>query len=432
MIQPERHPPEAFPASAAPAEVGAEVAVRLKDALAQGAIPTQYLTWAQRLLKRLETPVQLVVIGPRRSGKSALIDMLMGQSIIGSSPAAGLIEIAYGHDARAEIHRANAGAPQPVVTTHEGLLSDHVTADHAASGPSPLRLRQSLPDSRLRKFNVAEISLSGSADEQAAILEQAAQFADVMIWCSPVFTPQEQGLWSNVPEQRKDHAFLVLSMADQLIMRDRLSEQMESLADVAAEDFLGLYPVAAIQGLNAQRGGTGQPGHPPGLNRPLWHQSGGKRLYEDVMQQIELGRTADIDQALAVLAQSDTRLPATPTPVRPKAPANPPCPPARPSDPLAAAAALITRQAQELSTAGETANVDHVLKSALGCVRSLIAQLGQAGDQNPQIRAAQDAAQDSEEVLMLCQLEQNEEAATDAVTLLLQLKRELQPQEGRL
>ncbi len=43
------------------------------------------------------------------------------------------------------------------------------------------------------------------------------------------------------------------------------------------------------------------------------------------------------------------------------------------------------------------------------------------------LRAVEDAAREGEEVVMLCQLEQNEEAAVDAVTVLLQLRREITP-----
>ena len=43
----------------------------------------------------------------------------------------------------------------------------------------------------------------------------------------------------------------------------------------------------------------------------------------------------------------------------------------------------------------------------------------------PEVQAALDAAQDGEELLILFQLERGEDAAVDAVTLLLQLKREI-------
>lgn len=424
---------------------------RLASALHSGVLPAHYNGWAQRLLKRLAAPVQIVVIGPPRSGKSALIDMLLGRSVIGGSPAAGLIEVAYGPKEQAEIHRAPASGTAPIVSQHAGLLADRPPGSGAEA--TPLRLRQHLPDPRLKDLNLAEISLTGTPQDQAAILDQAVQFADVILWCSRAFGASEQDLWASVPDHRKDNAFLVLSMADQLIMRDRLSATMQALAPVAADEFLGLYPLAAIQGLNAQRQAcTAEsravaPGPGAGLDRSLWHQSGGKRLYDDLMAQIDRGRTNDMDQALALLAQCDqafTAPPATPAPPPtaplPQAPQRSlpdpeGTPPVRPSpaqklpsqDPLSDAAAAISQTARDLLASGDGVDLDQVLQSALDCVRGLTGQLTQCDSRTPEIRAAREAVQEGEEVLMLCQLEQDEDAATDAVTLLLQLKRELQP-----
>ena len=71
--------------------------------------------------------------------------------------------------------------------------------------------------------------------------------------------------------------------------------------------------------------------------------------------------------------------------------------------------------------------MEQVLQGALECVRQLGQDLSGLDDRHPKVRAAQEAAQDCEEVLMLCQIEQDVEVATDAITLLLQLKRELSP-----
>lgn len=436
---------------------------QLEMALRAGQLPKQYQAFGESLLSRLRKPVQVVVIGPPGSGKSALLDMLLGRVVIGKTPATGLIEITHGPQEWAEIHLPNRD-----VTQFEGLLATHAAVSRTKENqartsetqvPRALRLRQELPDNRLRGVNLTEITLAGRPENQAAILEQALAFGDITLWCSPEFSPQEQALWSTAPDLKKDHAFLVLTMADRQIMRGQLSQRLETLEERAGEDFLGIYPLAAVQGLTAQTGQTDQTGR-AGIDRKLWRASGGKRLYDDLMHQIDMGRTCDLDQADMLVRQFSreiSRSPATPfTRFEPlstkqassqatkhaarRSPKTAPQVAAKaPQDALAAAAELLTAKAQDLlqqstqagPNGGRPANaVETVLDGALDAVRSLSEQLATCDETTPEIRAAQTAALDGEEVLMLCQIEQNEEAAIDAVTLLLQLKREMAPSDA--
>ena len=400
---------------------------RLETTLALDHVPQHYAQWGRGLLHRLRKPVQLVVIGLPGSGKSAVIDMLLGRTVIGSSPAAGLTEVCFGPVERAELHLA---ANDPAQTLcQDGLLAQIVPrmgSDFSHS--APLRQRQELPDPRLRGLNIAEITLSGSAKAQSDILDQAVQYGDILLWCSRAFAPEEQALWAAVPDTAKDHAFLVLSMADQLIMRGTLPPLMEALSPLAAEEFLGLYPLAAIQGLNAQQGRTRDTS---GLDRELWHKSGGKRLYDDLMQHVDRGRTADLDLAEALVQQfGDPGEAAPPVPPASAQTQSATVAAAPSQDDLLAAAAqkIKERAAAFLPKDGQSdGDLDQVLQGALDCVRQLGQDLSGLDDRHPKVRAAQEAAQDGEEVLMLCQIEQDAEAATDAITLLLQLKRELTP-----
>lgn len=414
---------------------------RLEATLGCNGLPRQYRELGQDLLRRLRKPVQLVVVGLLGSGKSTVIDMLLGRCVIGHSPAAGLTEVCYGPIERAELFYGSAegSREEQRQVSHPGVLAAISSAQSSVQS-APLRQRQELPDPRLRGLNIAEITLSGSATEQAAILEQAVQFGDMILWCSAGFTAEEQALWATVPDACKDHAFLIVTKADALIAEGALPLVLDRLAPVAAEDFLGLYPLAAVQGLDAQqtRQNANAPtraltGAPTGIDRDLWHRSGGKRLYDDVMQHIDTGRTTDIELAEALVAAFGDQIPpaTTSAPATAPAPANPagdisPTPHS-PEDLLAAAAKKISARASDLLPADADRNLDQVLQGALDCVRQLSADLGDLDSRNPKIRAAQEAAQDGEEVLMLCQIEQDAEAATDAVTLLLQLKRELAP-----
>ena len=292
--------------------------------------------------------------------------------------------------ARLSARKLHLAANDPAQTLcQDGLLAQIVPrmgSDFSHS--APLRQRQELPDPRLRGLNIAEITLSGSAKEQSDILDQAVQYGDILLWCSRAFAPEEQALWAAVPDTAKDHAFLVLSMADQLIMRGTLPPLMEALSPLAAEEFLGLYPLAAIQGLNAQQGRTRDTS---GLDRELWHKSGGKRLYDDLMQHVDRGRTADLDLAEALVQQfGDPGEAAPPVPPVPPASAQTQSATvaAAPSqdDLLAAAAQKIKERAAAFLPKDDQSDgdLDQVLQGALDCVRQLGQDLSGLDDRPPQ------------------------------------------------
>ena len=147
-------------------EMGAEMsplAERLSETLSAGLIPRQYTDWSRRLLTRLQKPVQVVVIGLPGSGKSALVDMLLGDQVLGQGPSGGMVEITYGPRSRAEIEGADGR-----LRVVEGTLA--AERDALEDGPAILRMRQELPDARLRGMSVTEIALFGAPSRQSAIL----------------------------------------------------------------------------------------------------------------------------------------------------------------------------------------------------------------------------------------------------------------------
>ncbi|NIZ14743.1 hypothetical protein [Phaeobacter sp. HF9A] len=409
------------------------LAGQLSETLHAGLLPRQYADWGKRLLQRLQQPVQVVVIGLPGSGKSALIDMLLGQPVLGQCPSAGMTEVRFGTSCRAEIETADGA-----IRHHEGRLSDPSTLTDP--GLAALRLRQELPDPRLQGMSLTEITLFGAPSRQSAIMTQAVSYADILLFCSTEFSAPEQALWAGVPDERKDHSFLVLTMADRRIMRGTLEETITALEPLAAQEFLGLYPLAAVQGLTAQVGGGADQA---GLDRQLWHSSGGKRLYDDLVHQIDQGRTSDLDQAEMLLRQfgPPDRRKAAPQPPRAAAEvatrptaataaASPMQTQINEQDLLAEACAMIREQAERMLAGCEGAeppDLACVFDGALNSLRQVLHSLEPHAAQSPRLRALKDAAQDGEEVLMLCQLEQNEEAAIDAVTVLMQLRREMSP-----
>nr|WP_254604386.1 hypothetical protein [Leisingera sp. ANG59] len=334
--------------------------------------------------------------------------MLLGRVVIGRNGRGLLVDVCHGAQEMVEVETA-AGERLQI----PGLLAQMELPQDAR------RVRQTLPDPRLRWHSYRELPLSGPQAAQHEMLQQAASNADIILWCSQEFAADEQSLWATVPDSSKDHSFLVLTMADRQVMRGTLPALIETLEPIAAEEFLGVYPVAAIQGLTARTAEAPQDG--------LWRSSGGKQLAGDLQRQVDLGRASDVDQAELLIRQfggsslAETA-PAVPAPA--PAPANAA---ATKAASLAAALDQLQSGAEMMLAEAEAAGGPQAGPVLAQCME-MIRNLSQSLDAMPAsaaVEAAREAAQDGEEMLMLCQLEQDEDAAVDAVTLLIQLKKEL-------
>jgi len=176
------------------------------------------------------------------------------------------------------------------------------------------------------------------------------------------------------------------------------------------------------------------------LNADLWKSSGGQQLCRDVLQQIELGQASDVDQAEMLIRQFS----ATPegdasrSPKEPQQPVAEPTPIAsntQPSDDLLHTALdLLQGRAKQMlaqSSGGTDPDTDSILANCMQTVRQMSTTLSGALTPSAAVQAALDASEESEELLMLFQLERGEDAAVDAVTLLLQLKREISDEIAR-
>ncbi|UWQ74278.1 hypothetical protein [Leisingera sp. M658] len=381
------------------------LAGRLEHTLSTGQLPAEFSGWGSQLLRRLRQPVQIIVTGVTGSGKSALIDMMLGRVVIGRNAGSVVIDICHGDQECAVFETAKGERLQQA-----GVLAD---LDMPAG---TLRIRQFLPDLRLRTHSYTELPLAGPQARQQNLLQQASGAADIILWCSQAFPDTEQALWADVPDSTKDHSFLVLTMADRQIMRGTLDGLIKTVEPVAAEEFLGVYPVAAIQGLTAQA--------EPAPAHDLWRSSGGKQLADGVMRQVETGRASDVDQAELLIRQFGGE---TADPAGRQSAVTAAAPPLTAAAGLSSALDQMQARAEEMLTEAEAAGgpqAGPVLAQCMEMIRGL-SQTLEAMPGSTAVEAAREAAQDGEEMLMLCQLEQDEDAAIDAVTLLIQLKKEL-------
>ena len=256
---------------------------RLQTALDRQLFPSEWQQWGARLLDHLKKPVQVAVMGLPGSGKSTLINMMLPKAAIPPLPGVPVVELAYGPKPRTTFEMA------------DGQYVRRSGAQGATDVPEgAVRARVELALDELNRQNFIEVGLTGGAGHQMSLVNWVAQWADIVLWCTEAFEATEQKLWSGVPEDIKDHSFLVLTMADRQMMRGHLQQRIRALEPLVAEEFLGLYPVATIQAITARTSG-------PQVNAGLWKSSGGKELFEGVMRQVDNGRTADMDQAQMLL-----------------------------------------------------------------------------------------------------------------------------------
>lgn len=405
-----------------------QIAIGLHRALESGSLPPEGRTIGQRLMTQLNRPTRVAVIGLAGSGKTSLINMLLGASLMPDLKGVAEVGLSYGATARVQVVMADG-----TVRTGEGLV------DASRIPPGAFRVSQELPDQRLKDWSFVEVSPSHSGSERQ-LLDSVAKRSDIAIWCSQQFDDRERALWSHVPEHLKDHSFLALTRADRLYMKGELAERIARLQPVVTDEFLGLYPIATLQAAAARSAAAER-------NDPLWQSSGGKAFFEGIRQQVDQARMADLDHACLLLERYKVALPdqshaAGSSPVvhqttadtvhKPVAAAPPEQEPlgrkSNPDEVIARALGVLQACADDLLAAPQTASAavaDHILERCSAAAEELVHLLSQTDSTTPDLAALKDDAIEGEQMLMLIRLERGESAAEDSLTVLLQLKKEV-------
>ena len=414
-----------------------QIAIGLHRALESGSLPPEGRTIGQRLMTQLNRPTRVSVIGLAGSGKTSLVNMLLGASLMPDLKGVAAVGLSFGATARVQIVMADGTA-----RTGEGLV------DPARIPPGAIRVSQELPDQRLKDWSFVEVSPSQSGSGQGQLLDWMAERSDIAIWCSEQFDDRERALWSRVPEHLKDHSFLALTRADRLYMKGELADRIARLQPIVADEFLGLYPIATLQAATARKAAE--------RNDPLWQSSGGKAFCDGIRQQVDQARIADLDHACLLLERYNVALPdeshdvalpdeshdventpdhretatgAIPGPAAPAPSAN------EPSGRKSTADAVINKAlgvlqscAEELLAAPKTAGpavADRILERCSAAAEELVELLSATDSTFPELAVLKDDVIEGEQMLMLLRLERGESAAEDSLTVLLQLKKEM-------
>ena len=446
---------------------------RLKAALDGEAMPKAARDYAKHLLARLSQPVRVSVLGTPRSGKSELVNMFVGRRLIPIEAQLPTTEFVWGE------------TEAMTVTAADGSIRrfDYIDLE-TLSGGSAAFLKLEIPADILRRINILEVVTNGAHEEIESAIDWAVRRTDIALWCSQTFNDLEQAVWSRVPDSLKDHAFLVLTKADVLSAENKLSTRVAELESVVAEEFHSLFAVATLQAVRAVDGGT--------VDEAMFHASGGGALTSEILRHAERGRRADFDSAHMFLARYQirdipraTRPANTPAPVsaepvveapraeavtEPKpevadlaakpaspvaaevAPAPEPAPPPEPEPVAESAPAMQIEEpalrlentelfvnavqflkrrgdglAETAGTLGEGATKPMV-QTCVDAVEHLVDLFSQEDTGCPATDAFIDELAEASDMMVLMQVEEGDGPAADAVTLLLQLRRDMEMQ----
>lgn len=397
----------------------------LRASLASGRLKPDALQNGERLLQRVTSPVRIAVLGLPDSGKSELLNVLVGRRLVQEDFMMPTLEVRWG-----EAEQTRLTLQDGSVETHDGLAYDAITASQ------PALVEFSVPAPFLKNVTLLEPATGTTEQDQAAATKWAARRGDVILWCSQAFAPAERELWAAVPERVKDHSLFVLTKADVLSKYGQLADRMAVLKNSVLDEFRNLLPMSTLQALSA----IGEDGT---VDETLHIASGARPLMRAIRRQVDSGRQADLDSILMFLNRFDPEAlgqkPARSRPVsRQPAPKSQPAEKANTSEataPAAKAPAQVSKAlvylrdraadlSDEIRETDASAPVD-ILDHCNATAEQLVELMSQE-DAIPGISALQDDVMDASEMILLMQMEGGARAAADAATLILQIRRGLE------
>ncbi len=389
----------------------ADSVLRQIDALlAEPGLPARAALAGQQLRQRLASPIRIAILGRKGSGKSQLLNLIAGDRLLPDGIDLPNTEVRFGAARRASLVDG-AGRETPLPFADLRRLGRQ-------AGDALLRVEAPLPV--LSTLTLIEVAARDTAEEERAAVLWAGARADVVIWCSQEFNAAERWLWSSVPDRLKDHGFLAVTKADELIRSGALHALIEDLDTIVTEEFHSLVPVATLQGLAALC-------RPGGVDKDALAASGSEALIAALLSHVDQGRRADLDAALLFLnrfgkgavpedAAAGAALPPAPVPAAMPEPASE----AATTGTLVAAIDILRGCGESLGAqVREDAEAEAVLEGCAQAVQA-VADMLEPGPED-----LRDEALEVADRLVLLGLERTEGAAADAVTLLLQLRRDM-------
>lgn len=432
---------------------------RLSHAAAMEGLSETARDHAAHLLGRLSSPVRVTLMGLPGSGKTEVLNMFAGERIIPRDAGFPTTELAWGDTERVILTGPDGAKSQMEIVDADAIR---------AIDPAFVSIRRPLPI--LRRIRLLE-PVAPSDDALKVALDWAMQRTDIALWCTQEFGAEERALWADVPDALKDHAFMVLTKADVLAASGALTGRISGLADVVAEEFHSMFALATLQALKA----LGPDGH---VEAKMFQASGGEALRAEVLRHADRGRRADFDNAEVFLVRHKIPedVPSAEKTAPPEPPAmaeGQPAPAAEPkqhatpearadkvpeakADAISAqspapacgleipeilehpvenaplftnAAEFLRRRGEGLAERLETTKpgaTTPLVETCMDAVDHLLDLFSDDDSGCPAADAFIDELTEASELMVLMQIESGDAPAADAVTLLLQLRRDIE------
>ncbi|WP_108814072.1 hypothetical protein [Loktanella sp. Alg231-35] len=265
--------------------LGNRVQAELKLAVESGLLPDDVHGKAETLLARLQKPVRLAIMGMPKSGKSAVLNLLVGSDVLLEGLSLPTMQLSHGE------------TPSATCTLPDGSKQVVAGADpHAIAALTPVFVDMQLPLPALAKITVLEVVAPDDPTAVHKASQWAAKRSDVALWCTQGFGDVERGIWAAMPDTLKDHAFLMITKADELQDEGVLDATVASVQSMAKDEFNQILPIATLSAI-ASRQADGS------VNKDKMRGSGGLALISAVLKQVEMGRQSVVDMADVLLHQ---------------------------------------------------------------------------------------------------------------------------------
>jgi hypothetical protein len=177
---------------------------------------------------------RIVVVGEFNSGKTTLVNALLGTPVLTPSVIAPTVHPTI---------VAFAGKPSLSAETSDrrrtpvasGRLDDETTVQGVR------RLHVGVPLACLRRFSVVDTPGLGLADGESDRRSlQACRYADTVIWCTPAmqaWKASEERAWLALPERVRMRGILAVTFTDEIASPSDVSRLMERLRAEAGPYF---------------------------------------------------------------------------------------------------------------------------------------------------------------------------------------------------
>ena len=178
--------------------------------------------------------LRIVVVGEFNSGKTTLVNVLLGAPVLTPSVIAPTMHPTVVAFARKPSLSAETADRRRTPVTCEGL-------DDEAAAPTIRRLHVGVPLACLKRFSVVDTPGLGLADgESDRSSLRACRYADTVIWCTPAmqaWKASEERAWLVLSERVRMRGILAVTFTDEITSPSDVSRLMERLQAEAGPHF---------------------------------------------------------------------------------------------------------------------------------------------------------------------------------------------------